>query len=197
MPIHHAVLALLSEGESYGYELKARFETAIGPQWGTLNIGHVYQVLERLVRDDYATRERIEQDTRPDKYLYRLTDAGRAELQNWMGSAHTRSSGYRDELFLKLFAAARVGGSALQTVVGVQRQSYLSDLADLAELRRLHQGDPLVSLLIESAVLHTQADLKITELAEQRLANYQPAELTGELGGAATRPGPRTRTRTA
>jgi DNA-binding PadR family transcriptional regulator len=196
MPIHHAVLALLCEGESYGYELKARFETAIGPQWGSLNIGHVYQVLDRLVRDDYAVRERVEQDARPDKYLYRLTAAGRAELRQWMAAAHTRGSGYRDELFLKLFAAARIGGESLQTVVSAQRQSYLTELAGLAELRRLHKTDPLVSLLIESAVLHTEADLKITEIAEQRLSDYQPAEAAAESSRTA-RSGRRVRNRTA
>jgi DNA-binding PadR family transcriptional regulator len=51
LSIHHAVLGLLADGPSYGYELKANFERAIGPQWGELNIGHLYQVLERLERD--------------------------------------------------------------------------------------------------------------------------------------------------
>ncbi len=170
MPIHHAVLALLTEGDSYGYELKSRFESVIGPQWGSLNIGHVYQVLDRLVRDEYATRERIEQDSRPDKNLYRITEAGRTELQQWMASQHVRNSGYRDELFLKMFAAARLGRDALRTVVGAQRQGYLGELAALGELRKQHKKDELVSLLIESAVLHTQADLKITDMAERRLA---------------------------
>ena len=51
MPIHHALLSLLDRGESYGYELRAELERSVGPQWGQLNIGHVYQLLERLKRD--------------------------------------------------------------------------------------------------------------------------------------------------
>ncbi len=54
MALHHAVLALLVDGPRHGYDLKARFEETMGPQWGGLNIGHVYQVLGRLVRDGYA-----------------------------------------------------------------------------------------------------------------------------------------------
>lgn len=196
MPISHALLALLTEGDSYGYELKSRFETLIGPQWGGLNIGHVYQVLDRLVRDDYATRERVEQDTRPDKQIYRITKAGKAELQDWLASAHVRSGGYRDELFLKLLAAARLGDNALATVVTAQREGYLGELASLTELRRTHRDDPLVGLLVESAILHTQADLKITELAEQRLHGLAAQGAT-ETSSRPARPAPRRRSRTA
>ena len=59
MPINHAVLALLRDGPSHGYELKAAFEAAIGPQWGALNIGHLYQVLDRLSRDGLVTSTRV------------------------------------------------------------------------------------------------------------------------------------------
>ena len=31
MPIQHAVLSLLDDGPTHGYELKQRFEAAIGP----------------------------------------------------------------------------------------------------------------------------------------------------------------------
>jgi DNA-binding PadR family transcriptional regulator len=171
MPIQHAVLSLLSQGDSYGYELRTRFEEGIGPQWGSLNVGHLYQILDRLVRDGQATRERIEQDTRPDKYLYRITEAGRAELNEWLAQPQVRGSGYRSELFLKLFAAIRLGPDALNTAIASQREGYLTELAGLADLKRQHKADPLVSLLIESAILHTQADLKITDTAEKRLAD--------------------------
>src|SRR6266508_2428323 len=71
MPIHHAVLGLLAEGPSYGYELKGSFEEAIGPQWGELNIGHLYQVLDRLMRDGFVTKRVVAQTDRPDRMVYR------------------------------------------------------------------------------------------------------------------------------
>jgi DNA-binding PadR family transcriptional regulator len=54
-------------GSRYGYELRGEFRDAIGPQWGDLNIGHLYQILDRLVRDGLATKHEIPQDNRPDK----------------------------------------------------------------------------------------------------------------------------------
>src|SRR5689334_8342334 len=145
MPLHHAVLALLTEGPNHGYELKARFEEAIGPQWGGLNIGHLYQILDRLVRDGYVTRSHVTQSDRPDKTRYTLTPAGQEELREWATTAWVRTGGFRDELFLKLLGASALGPEALDTLVAAQRQNYVSELAGLTRLRRSHLDDPLVA----------------------------------------------------
>lgn len=170
MPLHHAVLALLNEGPSHGYELKGRFEEAVGPQWGGLNIGHLYQILDRLVRDGWVTGSQVTQSDRPDKTRYTLTPAGREELGEWATGAWVRTGGFRDELFLKLFGASSLGPQALTALVTAQRQAYLSELAGLTRLRRSHVGDPLVGLLIDAAIAHTKADLELVDSAAARLA---------------------------
>src|ERR671936_759083 len=139
MPIHHAVLALLADNSSHGYELKAAFEEAIGPQWGELNIGHLYQVLDRLVRDGLVTRRTVAQSKRPD----------------------------RDDFFLKLLAASRLGRAELDGVLRVQREAYINELAALGEIRERHEQEPLVALLVEAASLHTAANLRIVDEAER------------------------------
>ncbi len=170
MPIHHAVLALLADGSSHGYELKTTFEESIGPQWGDLNIGHLYQVLDRLVRDGLVTKQEVPQTARPDKTVYRLTDRGHAELETWLEAPFVRQGGYRDDFFLKLFAASRQGHDAVEKVARVQREAYLTELSSLGELRARHEDDPLVRLLIEAAVFHTEANLRVVELAEANSA---------------------------
>ncbi|MFF9410313.1 PadR family transcriptional regulator [Streptomyces anandii] len=169
MPLHHAVLALLTQRPSHGYELKARFEDAIGPQWGGLNIGHLYQILERLVRDGYVSRTQVTQADRPDKNLYTLTEAGRTELDSWATTAWVRVGGFRDELFLKLFGAVALGPQALTELIESQRQTYLSELAGLARQRRAHAAEPLVAVLIDAAIAHTKADLGLLDSAAQHL----------------------------
>ena len=170
MPIQHAVLALLEGRESHGYELRAQFREAVGPQWGDLNIGHLYQVLDRLGRDQLVTKREVEQDNRPDKYVYRITAAGRQELEDWLAQPSLRQGGYRDDFFLKLAAASRLGRPRLKRVLRIQREAYLAELAALAQLSAQRRDEPLVSLLIEAAVLHTEANLKIVERAERDAA---------------------------
>ena len=77
MPLQHAVLALLAAKPAHGYELKASFEEAVGEQWGGLNIGHLYQILDRLRRDGLVETERQPQPIKPDRLIHHLTPAGR------------------------------------------------------------------------------------------------------------------------
>lgn len=167
MPIQHAVLALLADRESYGYELRSQFQDSIGPQWGDLNIGHVYQVLDRLVRDGFVTKREVAQHRRPDKMMFRLTEAGERELQSWLETPTTRQAGYRDDVFLKLFAASRLGVKELRQVIRTQREAYFGELSSLQALRA-EQREPLVELLVEAAILDTEAKLRVLELAESR-----------------------------
>lgn len=168
MPIHHAVLGLLTQAPSYGYELKSSFEKAIGPQWGDLNVGHLYQVLDRLERDGMVTRRIRPQAERPDRVVLRLTQRGRRELERWLKEPFIRQTGFRDDFFLKLFVASRLSAAAVRDVLRIQRESCLSELNALGKHRRERRDDPLVSLLIEAAILHTKANLRVVETAESR-----------------------------
>jgi len=50
----------------------------------------------------------------------------------------------------------------------VQRQAYLAEFAALGKLQAEHQADPLVAMLIQAALLQTEANLKIAEAAEDQ-----------------------------
>jgi PadR family transcriptional regulator PadR len=72
------VLALLREGESYGYQLAHALDTAgIGPIQG----GTLYPVLLRLQRTGLVTAEWREGASGPARKYYRLTDSGWAALR--------------------------------------------------------------------------------------------------------------------
>ena len=183
MPLHHAVLALLAEKPAHGYELKSSFEQAVGDQWGGLNIGHLYQILDRLSRDGLIDSERQPQAVKPDRVVHRLTVAGRAELDRWLGEPSTRQRGYRDDFFLKLMAAVQAGDQdALDGVLRRQRAHLLRELRSLADARAQSQSD-VVALLITAAELHVRADLGVVDAAEQTL---EPAIASATAAAAAT-----------
>ena len=170
MPLQHAVLALLDAKPAHGYELKASFETAVGEQWGGLNIGHLYQILERLARDGLIDSERQPQPVKPDRVVHRLTPAGRAELEHWLSEPAARTRGYRDEFFLKLMAAVQSGdGRVLDGVLRRQREHLLRELHGLAAART-GRLSAVEDLLVTAAELHVRADLGVVDAAEQSLA---------------------------
>ncbi|HZR48992.1 MAG TPA: PadR family transcriptional regulator [Streptosporangiaceae bacterium] len=185
MPLHHAVLALLAGKPAHGYELKSEFEQAVGDQWGGLNIGHLYQLLDRLSRDGLIESERRPQQVKPDRIVHRITPAGRDELGRWLAEPSVRTRGYRDDFFLKVMAAVRSGDPAmLAGVLSRQRTHLLRELHTLAEARRI--GPSAVdALLITAAELHTRADLDVVSAAEQSLV-IEPAT-TPQADAPATR----------
>jgi DNA-binding PadR family transcriptional regulator len=169
MPLHHAVLALLAARPAHGYELKSSFEQAVGDQWGGLNIGHVYQILDRLSRDGLIDSERQRQQVKPDRIIHRLTPAGRAELDRWLAEPAVLARGYRDDFFLKVMAAIRSAGPAvLPGVLRRQRACLLRQLHALAGARGT-STTAVDSLLITAAELHIRADLGVVDAAEKTL----------------------------
>ncbi|MGD0561393.1 MAG: PadR family transcriptional regulator [Streptosporangiaceae bacterium] len=170
MSLHHAVLALLSDKPAHGYELKTSFEHAVGDQWGGLNIGHLYQILDRLSRDGMIESERQPQQVKPDRVIHRLTPAGRAELDRWLAEPAVPARGYRDDFFLKVMAAVRSGDPAtLPAVLSHQRAHLLRQLHALAQARATAGSTTVESLLITAAELHIRADLGIVDAAEKTL----------------------------
>ena len=170
MPIHHAVLALLTHGPRHGYRLKGAFEQAVGPQWGPLNIGHLYQVLDRLSRDGYVRSTRVAQDVRPDRVVYEITDGGRGELRQWMAAPSPRTAGFRDDFFLKVVAAAQSRDAGqVSEVLRTQRTFLLQEMRNLHRLRAERAGDPVVALLLAAASRHVGADLAFLDDAEESL----------------------------
>ena len=121
---------------AHGYELKGSFDEAVGDQWGGLNIGHLYQLLDRLSRDGLIESERQPQTVKPDRVVHRLTPAGREELSRWLAAPSPRTRGYRDDFFLKVMAAAQIGDpEALRRVLSGQRAHLIRELRSVADAR--------------------------------------------------------------
>ena len=189
MPLHHAVLALLADKPAHGYELKSSFEQAVGEQWGGLNIGHLYQILDRLARDGLIESERQPQPVKPDRLVHRITPAGREELGRWLGEPSVRTRGYRDDFFLKVVAAAQAGDPAtLAAVLRQQRVHLLTELRSLADAAAAASGSPVTGLLIKAAELHVRADLGVVDAAEHDLTPDVLAALRARSSAAAAAP---------
>jgi len=165
--LRHALLGLLARAPRHGYDLKNALEQALGGSW-EINFGQIYATLRRLERDGLVSAVADESDRRGKK-TYDLTDLGRQELEGWFDQPVEKSRRLRDEFFVKLVVRHLAGyGDALEMIT-VQRQAYLQRVRDLTGLAAEAPDDPFVSLLIEGAILHLQADLRWLDLCDDRL----------------------------
>lgn len=78
-----AVLAVIAEGETYGYEITRRLEKT---GFGTVKGGTLYPILRRLEDSSLVTTQWRAGDSGPGRKYYLITPDGTAELS---ASAHT------------------------------------------------------------------------------------------------------------
>ena len=168
MSVKHALLALLSEGPRYGYELKAAFEARTGEAW-PLNVGQVYTTLARLERDGQVARDSEDAE---GHVHYRLTDAGGREAQAWWEAEVTREAPPRDELAIKLALAVSSPMADVRAVVQVQRAATLRAMQELTRLKRRadETADLAWLLVLDSLVFQAEAEIRWLDHCESRVA---------------------------
>ncbi|WP_328429717.1 PadR family transcriptional regulator [Streptomyces sp. NBC_00443] len=103
MSLKYAVLAALLEGEASGYELSKVFDVSFANFWPATP-QQLYRELERLAQDGLVEARFVQQERRPNKRMFTLTDAGREDLRTFAAEPPRRPTAIRDELLIKLQA---------------------------------------------------------------------------------------------
>jgi len=70
------VLAVLSRGESYGYEIASTLVTAVGMGEGT-----IYPLMRRMQNEGLVATRIVESSSGPPRKYYRLTPLGRTVFE--------------------------------------------------------------------------------------------------------------------
>lgn len=83
MSLEHAILGFLNYGPFSGYDLKKVFDASVRHFWAA-DQSQIYRSLARLAENGWAETETVEQEGRPDRKVYHITPAGRAELTRWL-----------------------------------------------------------------------------------------------------------------
>jgi len=192
MPVKHGLLALLAQRDLTGYELKSRFERALGDFW-QLNSGQVYSTLERLRRARLVTRTG-EPATIPrnvERARYRLLPSGRRQLERWLAAPACRLRPIRDPLFVKLVFGPPERLPALLTSFAAETRRYTDAVETLTALlaqEPVSRASRARWLVVEATRLQYDAQLRWLESVRELLAPMAAAPATQPRP---TRRGPR------
>lgn len=115
MALRHAVLAALMEGEASGYDLAKVFDASVANFW-MATPQQLYKELERMSADGLIAARIVEQEKRPTKRLYSVTDTGRALLRGFLADS-TRPTVIRDEMLVKVQGMAEGDEAAVEAVL--------------------------------------------------------------------------------
>ena len=85
MSLAHAILGFLDYQPMSGYDLKKFFDQSVAHFWSATQ-SHIYKALEDLENDGMVDSQVIQQEGKPNRKQYQITDAGRAELRRWVST---------------------------------------------------------------------------------------------------------------
>jgi DNA-binding PadR family transcriptional regulator len=167
MSIRHSLLALLSEGPKYGFQLRQEFETSTGEVW-PLNVGQVYTTLQRLERDGMAQSDDVEDDERQRNF--RITKEGSEELARWLRTPPDLSEPPRDELVIKVLVAARLADVDVYEVIQVHRRYIVQLMQQWTHLKEDESHfDLAFALAVDAELFRLDGVVRWLDAADGRL----------------------------
>ena len=183
MSVRLSLLAILNQGPCYGYQLRTEFDRRTGSSW-PVNVGQIYNTLDRLERDKLIRKSEV--DTEQQNTYFEITDAGRTEVRDWLGSPVARSTATRDELAIKLAIAVTLPGVDIAKVIQVQRTATVETLQELTRTRNAadnpESAEQLAWLLIvDSMIFAAEAEVRWLDHSETRLARAVAAGVAGPI----------------
>jgi DNA-binding PadR family transcriptional regulator len=183
MSIRHALLALLGEGPKYGLQLREEFEAGTGEVW-PLNIGQVYQTLQRLERDGLVESDDDSVRDSPQK-RFRITAGGEHELAAWLRTPPDMSSPPRDELVIKVLVALRVPGTDVHEVIQAHRRYLVELMQQWTRIKEADAGrDLALGLTVDAELFRIAAMVRWLDTADgqiKRAAVEPPAPSREDL----------------
>ncbi|MGW1510054.1 PadR family transcriptional regulator [Streptomyces sp. NPDC002394] len=133
MSLKHAVLAALLEGEASGYDLAKIFDVSVANFWAATP-QQLYRELERLAEAGLITARVVEQERRPNKRMFSLTEPGRKDLIACT-TTPPRPSAVRDELMVQVQACDEGDTAAVRAFVAQRMETARAKLARYDRLR--------------------------------------------------------------
>ncbi len=173
--LRYIILGLLGARPMSGYDIKQAFDRALASYWNAGN-SQIYTTLKNLSDAKLVEAEVIVQKSRPNRKVYRLTNAGETELDRWLQEdVPERFS--KDDFLTKLFFCGETSDEVALKHLLEHRASLLKQLEHMEWARQQYATRPTrrprlleYQMLVrdyKEAVL--KAGLEITEKAIERL----------------------------
>jgi DNA-binding PadR family transcriptional regulator len=129
MSLAHVILGLLQQQERTGYDLKTEcFDDCIAHLWQA-DQAQIYRTLDKLEAQGWIICTVEIQQDRPNRKVYRITEAGTAQFVQWL-QTHQPLPVLREPLLVQLYFAAQLPN---QAIVHLLEQEIAARQQKLAE----------------------------------------------------------------
>lgn len=168
MPVPETFLALMEHQPLHGYELKRRYDALLGMR-RPLRSGQIYSTLSRLQRDGLVDLDGIQQESGPERSLFRVTGSGTEHLQHWFDGPEPTHPYLQTELYAKVVLALLTGRNAV-TILDAQRVAHRAQMRSLTKILTDDDATILDVVAADLAIMHLDADLRWIDRTEARIS---------------------------
>jgi PadR family transcriptional regulator, regulatory protein AphA len=173
----YAVLGLLTFGPMSGYELLKLAEQSIAHFWSPAR-SHVYTELRRLARLGLATEQLVQQEQRPNKRVYAITEEGRRVLELWLTEGPYEPDQVRSSFTVRMFFGNLVARSSIVAHVEELRRNAERTLEELRATETKIKDDESLFfpyLTLKSGLAHCEAEIRWADEALEALREREDA----------------------
>ena len=129
-----ALLGLLAEGPSHGYDLHQRLVTDLGHVWH-LSQSQAYAILKRLEACGDVKSRTVEQAKLPARQKLQISVQGRRRFQHWLdGGAATNARSIRLEFLTRLYFVQKHEPQKTADIYAAQWRQVQASIERLADL---------------------------------------------------------------
>ncbi|MBD3896300.1 PadR family transcriptional regulator [Halomonas sp. ML-15] len=153
MSLRAVLLITLQQEPGTGYDVLQRFKTGLAHVWQASH-QQIYRELDKLRAAELLDCETVPQAERPDRKVYRITPAGRAELDAWL-AAPLGPNAVRQPLFAKFFAWECWPAEARQQELTALGEQLLERMRTYAAIEAEWFSDPQALTAAQRAPWHT------------------------------------------
>jgi len=185
MSLDHAILGFVNEMPRSGYDLKKAFDGSVAHFWPA-NQGQIYRTLARLAEAGLVEVRVVEQDGKPNRKVYYITETGLAELRRWL-STPLPLTHWREAFLIQFFFADAITVEEIVALLEARSAAHRARLEFYRQAQRWMTDSPpkgvwdrvLHPLILEGGVMMEEAWLAWLERALEKARGLPPLEVGG------------------
>ena len=175
----YAILGVLITAPGSGYDIKKNCDTGISYFWNE-NFGHIYPVLKQMEKEEVITKRVEQNEGKPNRNVYSITQKGRDELYQWL-MRPIEPSPQRIELLLKLTFAKLVPAEVIIEELELIKAKHSKSLEDFRQKEngffcddrvKKDKGYPYWLSTLRYGILDAEFRIRWCEETIERLRDY-------------------------
>lgn len=169
MNIQYVILGFLSEGAKSGYDIKRKMEISVS-HFFDASFGAIYPALRKMEKEGSVEKKVVQQEGKPNKNLYVITDKGKGEFQEYMMSPINPTTMRSDFLIRIFFGRYTTKENMIVWMKNEQEKAQLQ-MEKFASIKNQFQIDPFEMITLNYGLELAKLNIKLLDEQISRLEN--------------------------